>query len=68
MVTNLTMSPKMDTLGFFKIKVFRNIGYDLIISVYDTIKKNLSRDSNFILDAVMWQSLVNLGLLRKKLS
>ena len=53
MVTDLTMPPKMDTVEFFKIKVFRNIGYDLIISVYDTIKKNLSRDSNFILDAVM---------------
>ena len=53
MVTNLMMPPKMATLGLFKIKVFRNTGYDLIISVYDAIKKNLSRDSNFILDAVM---------------
>ena len=53
MVTILVMSAKMATLGLLKIKVFRNKGYDVIISVYDVINKNLSRDSNFIVDLVM---------------
>ena len=47
------MSAKMATLGLLKIKVFRNKGYDVIISVYDVINKNLSRDSNFIADVVV---------------
>ena len=47
------MSAKMATLGLLKIKVFRNKGYDVIISVYDVLNKNLSRDSNFIIDVVM---------------
>ena len=47
------MSAKMATLGFLKIKVFINKGYDVIISVYYVINKDLSRDSNFIVDVVM---------------
>ena len=47
------MSAKMDTLGLLKIKVFRNKDYDVIIFVYDVINKNLTRDSNFIVDVVM---------------
>ena len=46
-------SAKMATLGLLKIEVFRNKGCDVIISVYDIINKNLSRDSNFIVDLVM---------------
>ena len=53
MVTLLMISAKMATLGLLKIKVFRNKGYDVIISVFDVINKNLSRDSNFIVDLVM---------------
>ena len=53
MVTILMMSAKMATLGPVKIKVFRNKGYDIIISVYDGINKILSRDSNFIVNLVM---------------
>ena len=48
------MSTKMTTLGLLKVKVFRNKVYDAIICVYDVINKNLSRDSNFIVDAVIW--------------
>ena len=33
MVTILMMSSKMATLGLYKINVFRNKGYDVIISV-----------------------------------
>ena len=53
MVTILMMSAKMATLGLLKIKVFRNKDYDVIISVYGVINKNLSDDSNFIVDVVM---------------
>ena len=53
MVTILMMSAKMATLGLLKIKVIRNKGYDVIISVYDVINKNLLRDSNFVVDFVM---------------
>ena len=47
------MLAKMATLGLLKIKVFGNKGYNVIISVYDIINKNSSRDSNFIVDVVM---------------
>ena len=53
MVTILMMSAKMATLGLFNIKVLRNKSYDVIISAYDVINKNLSGDSNFIVDLVM---------------
>ena len=43
----------MATLGLLKMKVFRNKVYGVIISVYDVIKKDLSRGSNFIVDIVM---------------
>ena len=53
MVTILMMSAKMATVSLLKTKVFKNKGYDVIISDYDLINKNLSRDSNFVVDAVM---------------
>ena len=53
------MSAKMAPLGLLKIKVFRNKGYDVITSVCDAINKNLSRDSNFIVDVVMWPKFGN---------
>ena len=58
-VTILMMSAKMATLGLFKIKVFWNKGYDIITSLYDVINKTLSRDSNFIVDVVMWPKFGN---------
>ena len=39
MVTILMISAKIATLGLLKIKVFRNKGYDAIISVYDVSTK-----------------------------
>ena len=53
MVTIFMISAKMATPGLLKIKAFRIKGYDVRIFVYDVINKNLSRDSNFILDLVM---------------
>ena len=53
MVKILMMSAKMATLDLLKIKIFQNKGYDVISSVYDVTSKNLSRDSNYILDVIM---------------
>ena len=53
------MSAKMATPGLLKITVFWNKGYDIIISVYDVTNKILSRDSNYIVDVVMWQKFGN---------
>ena len=47
------MSAKITTRGLLKIKAFRSKGYDVIIYVYDVINKNLSHESNFIVDVVM---------------
>ena len=48
------MSAKMATPGLLKITVFWNKGYDVIISVDDVTNKILSRDSNYIVDVVMF--------------
>ena len=53
------MSSKMATSGLPQIKVFWNIGYDVIISLHDAIDKILSRDSNYIADVVMWPKFGN---------
>ena len=59
MVTILMMSAKMATPGLRKIKVFWKKGYDVIISVNDVTNKTLSRDSNYIVDVVMWPKFGN---------
>ena len=53
------MSAKMATPGLLKITVFWNKGYDVIISVHDVTNKILSRDSNYIIDVVMWPKFGN---------
>ena len=63
------MSAKMAMPGLLKITVFWNKGYEVIISVHDVINKILSRDSNYIVDVVMWPiGLVTLAFLWEKLS
>ena len=47
------MSAKLSTLGFLKIELFWNKGYDIIISVYDVTNKVLSCDSIYIVNVVM---------------
>ena len=59
MVTILMMSAKLATLGLLKKIVFWNKGYDVIISVHDVTSKILSRDSNYIIDVVMWPKFGN---------
>ena len=54
MVAILMMSAKLATLDLLKIKIFWNKGYDFIISVYDDTNKTLPRDSNYIVDVVIW--------------
>ena len=54
MITILRMAAKMAAAGFLKINVFWKKGYDAIVSVHDVTNKILSRDSSYIVDAVMW--------------
>ena len=54
----LKVSANLATLGLLKIRLFRNEGYDVIISVHD-VNKILSRDSNYIVDMVMWPKFDN---------
>ena len=53
MVAILMISAKVATLDLFKIKVFCNKGYDVIISACDVVNKILPHDSNCIVDVVM---------------
>ena len=66
MVRILIMSAKMATPGLLKIKVFWNKGYDVIIFVYDVTNKILSRDSNYIIDVVMWPKFGNCSISMRK--
>ena len=59
MVTIFMMSAKLTTLGFLKIKVFWNKGYDVIFSAYDVTNKILSHDSIYIVNVVVWPKLGN---------
>ena len=52
MVPILMMSSKLATPGFLKIKVFRNKGYYVIISVHDVTNQVLSSESSYIVDVV----------------
>ena len=53
MVAILMISAKIATLGFFKINILSNKGYDVIFFVKDVTNKILLRDSNYTVDAVM---------------
>ena len=51
----LLMLAKIATLVLLKIELFWNKGYDVIISVHDVTNKVLPRDSNYIVDVVVWK-------------
>ena len=53
-VSILMMSAKMATPGLLKIKVFWKEGYEVIIFVHEITSKILSRDSDYIVDVIMW--------------
>ena len=44
MVATLMMSTKLATLGLFKLNLFRNKAFGVLISVLDVTNKILSRD------------------------
>ena len=47
-------SAKLGTLGLLKINVFWNKGYDVLIFLQNLTSKILSRDSNYIVEVVIW--------------
>ena len=59
MVTILMISANLPTPGLLKIKTCQNKVYDVIVLGYDVSNKVLSRDSNYILDVVMWPKFGN---------
>ena len=63
----LMKSAKLATPHLLKMTVYWNKGYDVIISAHDIIKKIFSRDSNYIVNVVMWSSLVALAFPWEKL-
>ena len=59
MVAILMMSAKLATLNLLTIKVFRNKGYGVIISLQNVTNKILSGDSIYIVDVVMFPKFGN---------
>ena len=55
----LMMSAKMATSGFLRITIFWNKSYDVKILVLDVTNRILSRDSNYIVDMVIWPKFVD---------
>ena len=53
------MSAKLATPGLLKTTIFWNKADDVIIPVHDVNNKILSRDSNYIVDVVMWPKFGN---------
>ena len=53
------ISAKMATPGLLKTTVFWNKGYDVIVPAHDVTNKILLRDSNYIVDVVMWPKFGN---------
>ena len=68
MVSILMMSAKMAAPDLCNTKVFWKNGYDLLISANDVTNKTLSRDLNYIVDAVMWPKFGNSSILWENLS
>ena len=48
------MSAKLAALGILKVKASWNKGYDVIIFVHYVTNKILLRDSNYIVDVIVW--------------
>ena len=59
MAAILMMPTKLATLDLLKIKIFWKKGYDVIISVHEVTRKFLSRDSNYIVDVILWPKFGN---------
>ena len=61
------MPAKMATPDLLKITAFWNKGYDVIIYVHDVTNKILSRDSNFIVNVVMWPKFGNSNIFMREI-
>ena len=59
MVAILMVSALLPNITLFKIRIFWSKGYDVINSVHNVTNKILSRDSNYIVDVVMWPKFGN---------
>ena len=62
LVIILMMSTKMATPSLFKLTVFWNKGYDVIIFVNVATNKILSRNSDYIVDVFMWPKFANCSI------
>ena len=60
------MSGKLATLGLLKIKLFWNKVYDAIVFVHDLTNTNFSRESNYIVDVVMWPKIGNSSISKRE--
>ena len=59
MIISLMMPANMATSDLYKTTIFWNKDYDVITPVHDATNKILSRDSNYIVDVVMWSEFGN---------
>ena len=59
MVTVLMMSARLPTSGLLNVKVFWNKGYEVTFYLYEVNNKILLRDSNYIVNVVMWPKFGN---------
>ena len=66
MVTISMTLAKLTIVGVLKKKIIKNKGCDVITSVHDAANKILSRDSDYILDLVMWPTFGNCGISMKE--
>ena len=62
MVAILIISTKLATLGLLKMMKFWSKGYDVAMFTHDVTDINLSRDSNYIVDVVMWPMFGNASI------
>ena len=68
MVIILMMSAKMATLVLLKTNIFWNKVYDVMVSVHDVDNKILSRNSNYIVDVVIWPKFGNFNITVREVS
>ena len=57
MITILMVSAKIAALGLIQLKIFWNKSNNVKIFVYEVTKKIFLRESNYIVDVVMWPKL-----------
>ena len=62
MVKILMMSAKVAMPGLRKINIFKKKDSDVMIVEYDVINEVLSRESNYIVNVVMWPKFDNCSI------